>query len=211
MEPSGLRRRERRERDARQQRNEGLKLQDDELARRIGAGDPRAFDALFDRYAAPLIGYLSSMVGERATAEDLLQETMIRVYRNIGRYRERGAFRAWIYQIATNLALTELRRARFRGDLCGEFVSRVPDPREPSAHENLERRETLAAVRAGIASLPDEQRTVVLLRVRREMGIREIARVLRIPEGTVKSRLHYAVRSLRDTILEKETPRTSKE
>jgi RNA polymerase sigma-70 factor (ECF subfamily) len=191
--------------------NEESDLHDEEIARGIGNGDPRAFDVFFERYAAPLLGYLRGMIGERAAAEDLLQETMLRIHRNIGRYRERGAFRAWVYRIATNLALTELRRARFQAGAQDELASRMNDPPEPAADERLERNETLGAVRAGIAALPDEQRAVVLLRVRRGMAIREIARALCIPEGTVKSRLHYAVRNLRASLFESDSPRNSEE
>jgi len=151
------------------------------------------------------------MVRERAAAEDLLQETMLRVHRNIGRYRERGAFRAWVYRIATNLARTELRRARCRGAAEDDLVLHINDLPEPAADERLERNETLNAVRAGIAALPDEQRAVVLLRVRRGMAIREIARTLCIPEGTVKSRLHYAVRNLRNSLFDQDSLGSPKE
>jgi RNA polymerase sigma-70 factor (ECF subfamily) len=148
------------------------------------------------------------MVGDSQTAEDLLQETMIRVFQNIERYRERGAFRSWIYRIASNLALTELRRARFRAEWSPEAVRIVPDARGPGIEEDLERRETGSALRRAIARLPDEQRAVILLRARRGLEIREIAEALSVPEGTVKSRLHYAVRSLRTLLREWEAPRS---
>ena len=184
---------------------------DDAIARKIEAGDPRAFDAFFERYAGPLAGHLCGMVRNRATAEDLLQETMVRVYSHIGRYRERGAFRAWVYRIATNLALTELRRSRIRRECALGTPAEEPACEAPDPEERLERAEAKDAVRRGISALPDEQRAVVLLRVRREMGIREIARTLSIPEGTVKSRLHHAVRSLRAYMKERETPHLPEE
>ena len=85
-------------------------LADDGLADRIRRGDPDAFRAFFANCSGPLLGYLAGMVGDRALAEDSLQETMLRVFRNIERYQERGAFRAWVFRIASHLALTELRR-----------------------------------------------------------------------------------------------------
>ena len=169
---------------------------DRELAEAIRRGDPRAFDRFFDRYGDALLGHLTGMIGDRTGAEDLLQETMIRVWRKIEGYREQGAFRAWVFRIATNLALTELRRARY--ERAGMEEAGRADARENSNPERewigKEREERLEAA---LLSLPDDQRAVMLLRIRRGMGIREIAGILSVPEGTVKSRIHYAVRRLR--------------
>jgi RNA polymerase sigma-70 factor (ECF subfamily) len=165
---------------------------------------------MFDRYAGPLLGYLAGMTGDRSSAEDIVQETMIRVFRNIDRYQERGSFRAWVYRIATNLALTEIRRARFRAPMTPEAVGEIPDGREPSVEESIERSETGRTLRRAIAALPEEQRAVVLLRVRRGLALREIARALSVPEGTVKSRLHHAVRSLRARMNREDAPCTER-
>lgn len=171
---------------------------DEEIAHRVLHGDPRAFDDLFDRFARPLLGYLAGMVGSRAAAEDLLQEAMIRVYQNIHSYREQGTFRAWIYRIATNLALTHLRRLRHAGPARQAESERITASTGPDALTLLERLQETEIVRRGLAELPEEQRAALLLRLRGEMGIGAIARVLGIPPGTVKSRLHYAVEHLRE-------------
>lgn len=170
----------------------------DDLARRIRARDPRAFDAFYDAYGPALLHYLAGMTGDPALAEDLLQETLLRVHGGIARYEERGTFRAWIYRIATNLALTELRRRPARAGPLGDEALACPDPAHVDAGEALDARRRERLLARGLATLPDEQRTVLLLRVRQDLGIREIARVLAIPEGTVKSRLHHAVRRLRE-------------
>lgn len=171
--------------------------QDERIARRIRRGEVMAFDAFFERFGGPLLGYLTGMVGGRETAEDLLQETVIRIHRNIDRYREQGAFRAWVYRIATNAALSELRRARYGAECPEEAAAYVADPASVDALEALEAREREEAVAKAMDQLPDDYRAVLLLRVREEMGIDEIARVLCVPEGTVKSRIHYGVRKLR--------------
>ena len=174
-----------------------MKSDDREIARRIRKGDSAAFDLLFDRYAPQLLGYLTGMVGEKCRAEDLLQETMIRVFRKIGSYREQGMFRAWIFRIATNLALTDLRRSRLEPvAVDGVILESRPDGR-PDPHAKLEIIETSNMVEEEIQKLPEDQRTVILLRVRHEMSIQEIARTLSLKEGTVKSRIHYAVGKLR--------------
>jgi RNA polymerase sigma-70 factor (ECF subfamily) len=177
------------------------------IARRLRRGDPRAFDEFFDRYAGPLLGYLRGMIGDRATAEDLVQETMLRVHRHIGRYREEGAFRAWVFRIATNLALSELRRRRHAAaDALDAGVLGLRDPASPDPHEQVEADERERTMQAALAILADDQRAVILMRVRQEMGIREIAQVLCVPEGTVKSRIHHAVSKLRELVSRPECP-----
>lgn len=179
---------------------------DETIAGRIRRGEPRAFDELFERWGARLLAYLEGLVRERAAAEDLLQETFVRVWRHIGRYEERGTFRAWLYRTATNLALSELRRRRIANARpLGDEALEVAEPREgPEARAAGRARD--AAVARALASLDDEHRVVVLLRVREEMSVRDVARVLNVPEGTVKSRMHHAVRRLRAAIEEEPSP-----
>jgi RNA polymerase sigma-70 factor (ECF subfamily) len=170
---------------------------DEEIARSIRERRAAAFDAFFDRFGAALLGYLAGMVGHRAVAEDLLQETVLRVHRNIDRYQERGSFRSWVFRIATNLALTHLRRARFTETWSGDALEQVADPRPRDVQGELEHREQAEAMARGLEDLPAEQRAVLLLRVRDGRSIAEVAHTLCIPEGTVKSRLHHAVARLR--------------
>ncbi len=177
----------------------------EEIARRIRRGDRAAFDELFDRCAGRLLGFLMGMVGDRATAEDLVQETMLRVYRHIGRYRERGSFRAWIFRIAGNLALTELRRRRYRAaQPLDAAILEIPDERAADPEEARAAAEREWALHAALSALADGQRAVILLRVREGMPIHEIARTLCVPEGTVKSRIHLAVRKLQELVSRRE-------
>ena len=146
-------------------------LKDEAIARKIKRGDRDGFQMFLDRHGAPLLGYLIGMVGRREEAEDLLQETVIRVHRNIDRYEERGTFRAWVYRIATNLALTRLRRASFEERPAADIPER-PDEGAGDPHERVEKREQREILRAGIAALPEDHLAVILLRVRRGMGVR---------------------------------------
>jgi RNA polymerase sigma-70 factor (ECF subfamily) len=173
---------------------------EDGLARRIARGDASAFDELYDRHAAPLLGYLNGMVGHRPLAEDLLQETMLRVFRHIDRYRGPGAFRAWLYRIATNLALTELRRRRIAPtEALGARLLELPDRGAPPPEARLEADARARSLRCGLDRMAADQRAVFLLRAR-GLELREIAESLNVPVGTVKSRLHHAVRKLQGFI-----------
>jgi RNA polymerase sigma-70 factor (ECF subfamily) len=122
---------------------------------------------------------------------------MLRVFRGIERYRERGSFRAWVYRIAANLAVSHLRRARWITVESPAILERTPDERAPNAQARLERAEAERELRAGLAALSVEHRTVLLLRVGEGMSLSEVAEVLCVAEGTVKSRLHYAVARMR--------------
>jgi RNA polymerase sigma-70 factor (ECF subfamily) len=182
-----------------------LDRRDDEIVQRIRRGEPAAFDEFFDRYAGRLLAYLAGMVGERSAAEDLVQETMLRVFRHIDRYQERGAFKAWVFRIATNLALTELRRRRYvAADSLDPGVLEIPDPKSPDPQELWESGDRDRMVRDALATLADDQRAVILLRLRQGMGIQDIARTLCVPEGTIKSRIHHAVRKLREYVTRRE-------
>jgi RNA polymerase sigma-70 factor (ECF subfamily) len=172
---------------------------DDELAAGMRRGDGAAFAEFFDRHAGELLAYLASLCGERSTAEDLLQETMLRVVRRIDRYEERGMLRGWVFRIATNVAWSERRKRRIRAEETFDArVIEIADAREPAHYDAIETRQRMGVVEAGLRELSDDQRAVFLLRARHAMDVRAIAHILCVPEGTVKSRLHHAVRKLRD-------------
>lgn len=172
---------------------------DQTLGERMRRAEPGAFDEFFDRFANPVLAYLEGMVRDRAMAEDLLQETMLRVHRNLDRYEERGALKAWVFTTATRAALSELRRRRFAATepLDPEHHDRAdPGSVDPAARHAETAR--LRQVESAVDRLDPEHRSVLLLRVRNECSLREIAAILGVPEGTVKSRLHYAVRRVRE-------------
>ena len=174
---------------------------DDALADGMRRGDDAAFAEFFDRHAGEVLAYLASLCGDRSTAEDLLQETMVRVVRRIDRYEERGALRGWVFRIATNVAWSERRKHRVRAEEGMDArVLEMADLREPALPDALEARERERVVEAGLRELSEDQRAVFLLRARHAMDTRAIADILCGPEGTVKSRLHHAVRKLRDFV-----------
>ena len=157
------------------------------------AGDRQAFEQLFARYTGPLVGFLTRMVRDRGRAEELAQETFVRVYKARERYEARAKFSTWLFGIAHNLALNELDRA-YRGrekPLETEHQNLYADPAAGS-DEEVAAHELAGRIEEALAGLPERQRSALLLRSERDMGYEEIAQVLGTSVSSVKSLLHRA-------------------
>ncbi len=163
---------------------------DEDLMAAVASGDETALIALIDRYAASMHAYLLRHSGSREDADDLLQETWVRVARSAKSFDTARRFRSWIYGIATNLA-----RDLFRRRVTKERALRTlaTNPPATAGADSADRGE----LRARIAELPENMRAVLLLRYYEGMSEAEMAEALEIPRGTVKSRLHAALRELR--------------
>ncbi len=182
---------------------------DEELIARVIRGDPEAFETLLARHGEPVRRHVARMVRDEAAAEDLVQETFLRVWTRAEQWNGTGTFRAWLFRVATNLALNALRSTRRRRQRPlevpqdpGQAEDEVPVPGwmvdaaalGPDAWAELaERRELFARL---IDRLPEDKRQVLRLVHFEEMDIRGAAESLGIPSGTVKSRLHYAMKRL---------------
>ena len=168
---------------------------DEELIERFQGGDVYAFEMIVNRYKDPLLNFVYHFLGDRIDAEDVVQETFLRVYRNKHLYRNIAKFSTWIYTIAGNLAKTELRRRKRRrlfsisqmGFDNKDFD--VPDPlRTADVVVDGEMKE--AFIRKEIDALPVKFKEVVVLRDIDEFSYEEISDILKIPIGTVKSRVN---------------------
>lgn len=168
---------------------------DEELIERFQKGDVYAFEQIVHRYKDPLLNFVYHFLGDRIDAEDVIQETFLRVYRNKHLYRNIAKFSTWIYTIAGNLAKTELRRRKrrrmFSINQTG-FDKRdydVPDTlRTADVQVDGDMKE--AFIRKEIEALPVKFREVVVLRDIQEFSYEEISDILKIPIGTVKSRVN---------------------
>jgi RNA polymerase sigma-70 factor (ECF subfamily) len=161
------------------------------LVLRCQAGDRAAFEELIAFYQPRLHYYLQKMLRPRQSVDDLLQEVWLEVYRTLARLANPSAFPAWLYRIARHRVFRELRKRRpAPRSLAGIDVAAVEEPDDFSA-EDAER------VHAALDQLDHEHREVLLLRFIEEMTYDEIAGVLNCPVGTVRSRIHYAKRTLR--------------
>ena len=181
---------------------------DDALMLAFAGGDGEAFERLFRRHGGGLLTYLAHLTGERAAAEDLLQEIFLRVVRRAGEYRPEGRFRAWLHTIAHHALTDQLRRAALR-PVTSDAMETNDDGNEhepttlASGDDPLLRvhaRELGARIEAALARLPEAQREVFLLRERAGLELSEIARVTDANLATVKSRLRYALAALRQIL-----------
>jgi len=176
-------------------------------------GDGPAFERLVKRYEHRLFNYIRRMVGSSADAEDLFQETFLRVYRHRNRFRTSARFRPWVYRIATNLCRDHLRYRRRRpalslnapaGDAGTALADTVAAP-NPGPEEYARERELAAHIEAAIGRLSLKHRSVFVMARYEGMAYGDIARALRIPVGTVKSRMNHAVAQVLDDIGETKT------
>jgi RNA polymerase sigma-70 factor (ECF subfamily) len=185
------------------------KPSDQDLIERVLERDGRALEALFERYGEMIRRHLARMASDGAAAQDLLQETFLRVWTRAAQWDHRGSFKAWLYRIATNLALNHLRSARRRkeqpleiagewDDDADEYVSPAwaIDADTPEPEDVLEMAERHERYRRLVDRLPEEKREVLHLVHEMEMSLQDAADELGIPEGTVKSRLYYAKQRL---------------
>lgn len=161
---------------------------------RVQSGDQAALGLLLERYRAPLYGFLWRRA-ERESADDLFQETWLRVVRARDRFDPRRRFSTWLYQIANNLCRDRGRRRAVEERALE--AERVRAQRRQAGVDPAARIGLALDVEQRVRALPARLREVLLLRFYQDLGEAEIAQVLRIPRGTVKSRLHAALRALR--------------
>ncbi len=169
---------------------------------RMRRGDPDALTAMISRYQNRLYRYLLRLVREPAAADDLFQQTWLRVMEKIGRYDARRNFESWLFSVAHNLAVDSWRGKRGESlDDTGDGGEHMPPARlrsgDPDALERLLDFERGAQLAACIHRLPAIHREVLTLRFEEDMKLEEIAEVAGIPLATVKSRLRRALEGLR--------------
>lgn len=159
--------------------------------------DARLLEALYDAHAAPVWRYVVHLTGDRAGADDVVQETLLRAWRTPRILEEPATARAWMLTVARHLVIDESRTARRRHEL---LLPEAPERESPDATEALFE---AMLIEDALAELSAEHRGVI---VRAYFGGRSVAAIageLGIPEGTVKSRLHYALRAMRLALQEK--------
>ncbi len=174
---------------------------EEELLSRIADGDISCLESLYERYKGRLMTYLYYNLFDRAKAEDILQETFIRVFRHAGSFKKGKSFAVWLYSIAKNLCRDEWRsRRRHRDVKLALPLDKLPHPTagssgSPSAKASG--REFTERLLSELGELAPEQREAITLHLLSSMKYREIAQIVGCPVGTVQSRIHAGMKILR--------------
>ncbi|UCF63064.1 MAG: sigma-70 family RNA polymerase sigma factor [bacterium] len=170
-------------------------VSDEQLIAKFQLGDLQAYDILVRRYKDQLLNFVYRFVGNRTDAEDIVQETFLRVYKNKHMYKEIAKFSTWVYTIAGNLAKTELRRRkRHKIFSVSNFVNEEKDYDIPDQDHSPEKKVDSAIqegiIQKAIEKLPAKFKEVIILRDIQGFAYEEISQILNIPLGTVKSRVN---------------------
>jgi len=175
--------------------------QETEWVRRSCAGDAGAFGHLVERYRSRLLTAVTRSVGQQSVAEDIVQEAFVRAFEAMSRFQGRSSFYTWLYRIAFNLVASKSRRERSRPNPGGPIpVDEVQASESMNPRAQAEAEEQRQLIRQAISDLPEIFRLPLVLRDIEGMNYDQISEVLRLPTGTVKSRIHRARMELRDRL-----------
>ena len=170
---------------------------DEQLIARFQAGDVQAYVELVNRYRDRLMNFVFQFLGDTEQSEDVVQDTMLKLYEKKHYYREIAKFSTWIYTIARNLANTELRKRKRRKVTVLSQMTR--DEREyelpavqPETGQEVESEYAAKRIQSAIHALPEHFKTVIILRDIQELSYEDISSIVGVPLGTVKSRINRA-------------------
>ena len=187
----------------------GQKMEPTDLALvgQVIDGDVAAFNQLISRWDRAVYNFVYRVVGHEEDAKDLVQETVIRVYNGLGRLNDPNKFPSWLFRIAHNVCLDRLRSGKYRPVVSTDAlpeggVERLIDDRidllsqRVNPEDAVYRKELSAILARALQSLSEEQRTAVVMREYNGYSSREIAEILGVPVGTVRSRIFHGLRNL---------------
>src|SRR5437763_9819181 len=181
-----------------------------ELVRRCQAGQTEAFDQVVTRYRTRIFAMIYNMVHNEQDAWDLAQDSFVKAWKSIGRFRGKSSFYTWVYRIVMNVTIDWLRKKQVKGagtEFDDAVQLREVDPAtktlpraEALPHERMERSEIRQRIDQAIAQLSPEHRAVILMKETEDMQYHEIAEMLGCSIGTVMSRLFYARKKLQNLL-----------
>ena len=176
-------------------------ISDAECVRKLQRGETDAFEILIRRHQKTIFNLVYRMLGDYDEAAEISQESFLSAYRAIGNFRGDANFSTWLYRIALNHATTRRKSLNTRQQRSVSIDSTEPasDP-HPGPAESMEKKEIRQRVQQALNRLDPEDATVILLRDLQDVPYDEVARVLEIPVGTVKSRLHRARQALKSEL-----------
>jgi len=189
---------------------EVIPFDDAVLVRQCLRGDPTAFEPLVVKYQDRIFNLCWRMCGDRQAAEDLTQETFLRAFEGLRQFKGHSSFFTWLYRIAVNLAVSYRRRERAHMKIAGDerwqdLPGQAKGLRDNAAQQRpdclAEQHEVRQIVWQALQSLEEDHRTVLILRDMEGLDYAQIAKVLKVPVGTVKSRLFRARMAMRERLM----------
>jgi RNA polymerase sigma-70 factor (ECF subfamily) len=168
---------------------------DEDVMLQVRDGEVHMLGVLFDRYQAPLFNFYSKMTQDRTVSEDLVQEVFLRILRYRQTYRPGTTFRTWMYQIARNTRIDQVRKVRPESPLTSEPLATT------HAADSAERQQEAQLLQHALMQLPEDKREILILSRFQELKYEEIARLLGCEPGAVKVRVHRALQQLREVYL----------
>jgi RNA polymerase sigma factor (sigma-70 family) len=168
---------------------------DEDVMLQVRDGEVQMLGVLFDRYQAPLFNFYSKMTQDRTVSEDLVQEVFLRILRYRQTYRPGTTFRTWMYQIARNTRIDQVRKVRPESPLATEPIA----PTRSS--DDAQRQQEAQLLQRALMQLPEDKREILILSRFQELKYDEIARLLGCETGAVKVRVHRALQQLREVYM----------
>jgi RNA polymerase sigma-70 factor, ECF subfamily len=181
--------------------------EDAQLMLRFKGGDPEAFDRLFSRHTRTMINFAYRFVRDRRLAEELAQEIFLKIYEAASGYQAQARFTTWLYRIATNVCLNEVRKPQFRTthkslsaeNADGAGIALCTEA-NGGPEKNLEREAISNALREALDKIPEKQRIAFILNKYQELSYAEVAGIMKISEKAVKSLIHRAREALAERL-----------
>ena len=176
-------------------------LSDEDLMARVASkDDDRAFDELYHRHARRVMGFIMRQLSNSDRAADLVQDAFLRLWSSRERYIADKCFSTWLFSIAYNLLKNEYRRSGYQNEYTEHVMNSTTEEQDEDLDVRLDDRLFDEALRKELSLLDAESRLLFSLRFEEEMTVPQIAEVMKIPEGTVKSRQHTIIRNLKQKL-----------
>lgn len=166
--------------------------------RAVLAGDKQSYEHIINKYKNPLYGTVLRMTKNPQDAQDLVQEAFIKIYHQLDKYDQVGSFSSWLYRVTINHCMDEFRKKKYKMKHVEVDEERIVNPTHPEVV--FLKKEKSRQLERLIATLPEDERLIILLRYVNELRYDEISELVGIPLSTVRNKLHRAKKKMRDTI-----------